>query len=694
MEEIGALRAELSANAAQFDADMKAARNSMKSATSSMRFDLKSMQKEADNLVSKMVSVKGSIALVSGATGLYLLASRSIRAADDMGKVADRVGFTAEQLQEVQFAARHAGMEIDDTNSTLQKFTKNVAEAAAGDKSLRNEFAQLGISAADLKQKSPHEIFRMVADAISRIDDPAQRLRVTLDLFGKGGGQWVNVFKNGAAGLDDAAEAARRLGIVLSNETIAKAQQASDELDDMEAVVTRAGMGLGLALIPPMRELAKLMTDPNFIHAMESFGENLAVAIDWMVRNKEVITTVAGAWSGFAVAGPWGAAAGGVMGYFVPGALKSEWQRINEEIEQYKKEIIDIGRVASEGTNPNSVDAFNEQMRLRAKIQVLEARKAFLQGPPQGAASGGGPKLPSIDMTGQADETSKLSDKAADLTSSLHGENDALAQNLALLSQGKVSITQMADAIAMQNEATQKGIDLKSEAGIEWVAEWQRNKELERSYADVKKIVEDTITPQELYNAQLQRLNELKPYLTADQYARAIAHAKDELDKANNQGGKTSDMARELGMTFESAFENAIVNGGKLRDVLKGIYQDIVRIILRQSVTTPLANLTSSFSSSMVSSAGSWLGSLFGGGKASGGDVIPGTTYLVGENGPELFSPKGRGTIIPNHELGGPRGVAITMHLHGVTDMKGFRQSESQIATTLSRAVSRGQRNL
>lgn len=42
----------------------------------------------------------------------------------------------------------------------------------------------------------------------------------------------------------------------------------------------------------------------------------------------------------------------------------------------------------------------------------------------------------------------------------------------------------------------------------------------------------------------------------------------------------------------------------------------------------------------------------WGGGKASGGSVIAGTTYLVGERGPELFSPSTSGTIIPNEKMG------------------------------------------
>ena len=44
---------------------------------------------------------------------------------------------------------------------------------------------------------------------------------------------------------------------------------------------------------------------------------------------------------------------------------------------------------------------------------------------------------------------------------------------------------------------------------------------------------------------------------------------------------------------------------------------------------------------------------VFGGGRAAGGPVSAGTTYLVGENGPELFTSSTSGTIIPNGAMGG-----------------------------------------
>lgn len=50
---------------------------------------------------------------------------------------------------------------------------------------------------------------------------------------------------------------------------------------------------------------------------------------------------------------------------------------------------------------------------------------------------------------------------------------------------------------------------------------------------------------------------------------------------------------------------------------------------------------------------------LFGGGRQAGGPVSSGTTYLVGEKGPELFTPSSAGNITPNHQLGGKGGDIV-----------------------------------
>jgi hypothetical protein len=50
------------------------------------------------------------------------------------------------------------------------------------------------------------------------------------------------------------------------------------------------------------------------------------------------------------------------------------------------------------------------------------------------------------------------------------------------------------------------------------------------------------------------------------------------------------------------------------------------------------------------------------GARANGGPVMGGGTYLVGERGPELFTPSSSGNITPNNAMGGAN---ITVNVNG-----------------------------
>ena len=88
----------------------------------------------------------------------------------------------------------------------------------------------------------------------------------------------------------------------------------------------------------------------------------------------------------------------------------------------------------------------------------------------------------------------------------------------------------------------------------------------------------------------------------------------------------------------------------------------------------------------LVSGISGAISSIFGGGKAAGGPVTGGTTYLVGEKGPELFTPGSSGNIIPNNRLGGG-GSVINITVNGALDAEGTAR---QIVDVLNRATARG----
>lgn len=139
------------------------------------------------------------------------------------------------------------------------------------------------------------------------------------------------------------------------------------------------------------------------------------------------------------------------------------------------------------------------------------------------------------------------------------------------------------------------------------------------------------------------------------------------METLEDNAKRNTDIGRELGLTFSSAFEDAVVKGNSFRDVLKGVEMDIARIIARKAITTPLADgISEAFKGSggfsgifdklfggSAGSAGSWTsgGDLALGNYATGTDFVPQTGLYRLHRG-EKVTPadqNGGGTTVVNN---------------------------------------------
>lgn len=81
--------------------------------------------------------------------------------------------------------------------------------------------------------------------------------------------------------------------------------------------------------------------------------------------------------------------------------------------------------------------------------------------------------------------------------------------------------------------------------------------------------------------------------------------------------------------------------GGVAGDVLNSIIRDMIRLAAQQAIFGKAGG-----GGGLLGSIGGLLG--ISGARAAGGPVTAGKTYLVGEEGPELFTAPASGTIVPN----------------------------------------------
>jgi phage-related minor tail protein len=155
--------------------------------------------------------------------------------------------------------------------------------------------------------------------------------------------------------------------------------------------------------------------------------------------------------------------------------------------------------------------------------------------------------------------------------------------------------------------------------------------------------------------------------------------------------GTVGDASRSMSNAFGSSFSTLTASvtkaaeSGKfsIRDMVDSMLQDLARVAIRQSIVAPVENAARSAANAAVTAIA---------GLAVGGPVAPGSAYVVGERGPELFVPSGNGDIVPGAAAAGTR-PQIVLNVQ-TQNAQSFLKSQSQIAAMVTRALSRGQRNL
>ena len=183
----------------------------------------------------------GGIKAVSGA---FLTLSKSVLGAvesivsfgksvadelDNLNDVADRTGVGVEALQAYGAAAKLSGTDVETFAKSIQKLSVNIGNAT--DEKSAKKFTALGIAFEELKAATPTEQFEMVADALARISDPAERAAAAVKLFGKGGIELGPLFSEGPGALAKMREEAVALGQVVSEDSIKAIAAMNDAFD-------------------------------------------------------------------------------------------------------------------------------------------------------------------------------------------------------------------------------------------------------------------------------------------------------------------------------------------------------------------------------------------------------------------------------------------------------------------------------
>ena len=280
MAEAGSIEIALRARVDRLEADLRKAEMATKKTSSSMTKNFNKIGASIKRIKGK-ASLLAAVLTAIGVTQMKQLAKEAIRTANDLGDVAQKLGISASALQEFQFAAGQSGVRIEALNMGLQRFGRRAAEAANGTGEAKDAIRQLGIQLKDSNGnlRSTERLFSDAMTSLAEIENPLERVRLGFKLFDSEGVAIVNMAEN----FDDLREEAQRLGLVLDDEVIERADSLQDSFDAL-ALVTKGQLSGALsdlgggALLSVAETMADLATWANSVYRAFADIENLGLS--------------------------------------------------------------------------------------------------------------------------------------------------------------------------------------------------------------------------------------------------------------------------------------------------------------------------------------------------------------------------------------------------------------------------------
>jgi hypothetical protein len=243
---------------------------------------LKAAQAKLKGFGEGVTGIGRKLTAASAAVAVPLLATSKvfIGMGDAMAKASDRTGIAVETLSELTFAAEMSGANLESFENGVRRMQRTVVEAANGTQTAVDALSTLGLTVNELQGLTPDQMFKLIADRLSQIPDPAQRAAAAMEIFGRGGAELLPLMKDGAKGIEALQDQARALGLTLSTQAARDAERFGDTLDVMWKVIKRAAFAVGAALAPTLTRLAETIT------------RVVVQAVQWIDRNRNLIVSV------------------------------------------------------------------------------------------------------------------------------------------------------------------------------------------------------------------------------------------------------------------------------------------------------------------------------------------------------------------------------------------------------------------
>lgn len=219
-----------------------------------------------------------AVGAATAAGAAYLsAASAASEYGDNIDKMSQKIGISAEAYQEWSYVFERNGTNIDNMQTGMKTLSSVIADAGNGSESAAEKLKAIGLSLEDVGGLSTEDQFAAVLSALQEMPAGAERTAAAVDLFGRSATDMAAVLNMSAEDTQALIDETHEYGMIMSDEMVAASAGYQDSLTKLSTTFEGLKNSIVGDALPSMTIFVDGLSD--LLNGSEGAGDKIAEGI-------------------------------------------------------------------------------------------------------------------------------------------------------------------------------------------------------------------------------------------------------------------------------------------------------------------------------------------------------------------------------------------------------------------------------
>lgn len=185
----------------------------------------------------------------------------SAAAGDEIDKMSQKIGISAESYQEWDYVLERSGASIDGLQGGMKKLSTVITDAANGSDSANKKLAALGLTVDDLNGKSQDEQLSIVIGKLQEMESGSERTAAASKLLGSSATDLAAVLNMTAEETEALKQEAHDYGMVMSDDAVKASAAFEDSLTKAKGSINGLKYSIAEQFLPDVTNAVQMFAD-------------------------------------------------------------------------------------------------------------------------------------------------------------------------------------------------------------------------------------------------------------------------------------------------------------------------------------------------------------------------------------------------------------------------------------------------